>query len=218
MKQKYLPLPTLTESDIKCFWSKVDKRSPDNCWEWTATKDEFGRGLFRLGPLYKAPRISFFLANGIDPGETDVCHTCDIPSCCNPAHLWKGTRRQNNDDRDEKGHQISHPAEEHGMVILTETQVKHVLTSPQSRRSLVLDMGVSEVTISAIRCNRLWRHIDRSKYQQPSRSRARLTKKDILEIRDAHSRGSTYKELATKYQTDRMNITSIIKRKTWKHV
>lgn len=218
MKQTYLPIPTFTESDLKRFWSKVDKRGPDDCWEWTAAKDKFGRGMFRFGSLYKAPRIAFFLSNDIDPGEADVCHTCDVPSCCNPAHLWSGTRRQNNDDRDEKGHQISHPGEEHGMAILTESQVKCILSSPESGRSLALKFGVSEVTVSAIRCGRLWKHIDRSKHLCESRHRAKLTSEDVLNIRQEYINGATCKELALKYQTTPPNITSIIKRKTWKHV
>jgi len=218
MKQKYLPIPALTESDIARFWLKVDKRGSDECWKWTAAKDEFGRGLFRLGPLYKAPRIAFFLANGIDPGGTDVCHTCDIPSCCNPAHLWKGTRYQNNDDRDEKGHQISHPGEEHGMAILTETQARHVLTSPQTGRSLALELGVSECTVSAIRCGRLWKHIDRSEYSRQPRRIVRLTEEDVLEIRATYSKGLTHQELALKYHCSTQNIKFIVQRKTWKHV
>jgi hypothetical protein len=33
----------------------------------------------------------------------EACHTCDNPKCCNPKHLFAGTRQQNNDDKIAKG-------------------------------------------------------------------------------------------------------------------
>jgi len=38
----------MTESDVARFWSKVDKRGPDDCWEWNAHKYPNGYGLFRM--------------------------------------------------------------------------------------------------------------------------------------------------------------------------
>jgi hypothetical protein len=64
-------IPKLTESDLKRFWSKVDKRGPDDCWEWTASLDISQRGLFRLqGGLYKAPRVTYFLHTSCIPELT----------------------------------------------------------------------------------------------------------------------------------------------------
>jgi len=160
MKQRYCPIPKLTTADTERFWSKVDRRGSDECWSWIASRQDGGRGMIRLaGRLYKAPRVAYTLAVGSDPGQRDVCHTCDNPACCNPNHLWLGTRAENNDDRDGKGHQIAFRGERHPNAILTEPQVRSVLKSELDGRYLASRLGVSESAISAIRHRRLWKHV-----------------------------------------------------------
>ena len=160
MPQAYRPLPKLSDAEVERFRSKINMRGVDDCWLWIAARDEGGRGMTRLsGRLHKAPRVAYFLATRRDPGQRDVCHTCDTPACCNPKHLWCGTRADNNDDRDAKGHQIAHRGEKHGNAILTERQVQTLLQSPCSNVYLGQKYGVSHVTISAIRHKRIWKHL-----------------------------------------------------------
>lgn len=94
----------LSRRDIKRFWSKVLVLGDNGCWIWTGSKLR-GYGLFSLnGKTRQAHRISWMLANGREPlPKMDICHTCDNPSCINPAHLWEGTRAQNIKDAWEKG-------------------------------------------------------------------------------------------------------------------
>jgi hypothetical protein len=82
------------------FWTKVDKRGDDECWEWLAGKNEAGYGCFDIeGRHGKAHRVAWELAHGRPfPDGMLACHSCDNPSCVNPNHIWPGTHADNNRD------------------------------------------------------------------------------------------------------------------------
>ena len=83
------------------FWAKVDVKGPDDCWLWTANKNNKGYGLFRpggLAPKRLSHRLSFSDAFGPIPDGMHVLHSCDTPACVNPAHLRSGTHRENMED------------------------------------------------------------------------------------------------------------------------
>ena len=87
------------------FWEKVRILGPDECWEWQAarTVKNYGRLSAGRGVHLKAHRVAFVLENGPVPDGNCVLHTCDNPSCCNPAHLFAGTFKDNTADMIEKG-------------------------------------------------------------------------------------------------------------------
>ncbi len=96
--------------EISEFWTWVGIGDPDECWEWTRMRRQ---GTHPYGLLYvnnrqrRAHRIAWELANGPIPDGIEVCHRCDNPPCCNPAHLFLGTQRDNMDDCVAKGRHIS---------------------------------------------------------------------------------------------------------------
>ena len=91
------------------FWSKVNVRSADECWPWTAsTVDGYGQFFPIPGRRVKAHRFAYELVNlhpcpdGLvadhtchDPTECDGGTDCPHRRCCNPDHLEFVTRRAN---------------------------------------------------------------------------------------------------------------------------
>lgn len=108
------------------FWEKVDKRGPDECWEWIGYKNKkrkYGYFNKRSGEkLMLAHRMSWelFSGNPIPVGMV-VCHKCDNPSCVNPSHLFVGTMKDNMHDASVKG-RIAW-GERHGKAYLKEKDV-----------------------------------------------------------------------------------------------
>lgn len=94
---KYRPLPKFNERNVRNFHAKVAKGEPDSCWPWTGARFHHGYGAFRAqgGNWWCANRVAYLLATGVDPGDMLVCHSCDNPPCCNPAHLSLGTALDN---------------------------------------------------------------------------------------------------------------------------
>lgn len=92
------------------FWSKVQRGAPDACWLWTAGRSDFGHGRFRMGargsPERRAHVLAWELTHGPVPEGLCVLHDCpggDNPACCNLAHLWLGTKKDNTHDAMRKG-------------------------------------------------------------------------------------------------------------------
>lgn len=79
------------------FWSKVDKRNDDECWEWHGCRHPVGHGRFNQGKdghIY-AHRFSYRLAHGSLPNGLVIHHKCFNPPCVNPKHLEAITHGDN---------------------------------------------------------------------------------------------------------------------------
>lgn len=137
----------------KVFWERVQK--PDGCWLYDGAKEINGYGYLQ-NPFADRPkfitahRAAWIYTNGPIAEGMRVCHTCDIRSCINPAHLFLGTDQDNADDRVAKGRNKA--GEKAWNAKLTEAQVielRRRARAGANYRHLALEFGSS---LSAVTC------------------------------------------------------------------
>jgi len=100
-KCKYKRNAALSRRPLEAsFWKRVSPEPNTGCWLWIGAYHSFGYGVIgrKTGEkkwFISAHRLSWQLHNGEIPAGKEVCHRCDNPTCCNPAHLFLGTHREN---------------------------------------------------------------------------------------------------------------------------
>ena len=161
MTQRGRPRVPLAER----FWSKVKKASENECWLWTGAISG-GYGNIKDGTkVAKAHRVAYELTKGSVPDGLCVCHSCDVPLCVNPKHLWLGTNKQNTNDANVKLRldRVLNPEE----VLEIRKRAKRWI-GPKSTgkrymtnyRQLAREFGVSRQNIFAIMSGRSWKVVD----------------------------------------------------------
>jgi len=136
------------------FWLKVTKT--DACWLWTAAQDGKGYGVFNIGHhrTSRAHRVSWVLRHGPIADEACVLHTCDVPTCVNPDHLFLGTRADNMADCHRKG-RVQQGAR-HYMTKLTEADVHAIRAAVGSCAEIGRRFGISPSSVCMIQNGRRW--------------------------------------------------------------
>jgi hypothetical protein len=200
------------------FWAKVRKGEPDECWEWTKNRGVYGYGQLRFGGAdRRAHRVAYQLHYGVDPGTLFVCHRCDNPSCCNPAHLFLGTARENMADKVRKGRQAR--GERQGLSKLTADQVVEIRRLRMERWSitrLAKKFSVDPSLVARIVTGQIWVHVDGP--VAPPGKMTKVTEADVIAIRASHAAGESGIALAARYGISPSMVSLIVKRKTWAHV
>ena len=84
-----------TEKEKIEFWSKVNIKSENDCWEWKLSLFKNGYGQVTIKQKkYYAHRVAYIIAHG-EITKPVIMHSCDNPICCNPNHLSQGTQKEN---------------------------------------------------------------------------------------------------------------------------
>jgi len=123
------------------------------------------------GRAVLAHRLAWALAHGTVPPEGEyICHRCDNPPCCNPAHLFAGTPGDNMRDAARKGRtgqQVSpsrYPrGSGHHQAKLTEADVRVLrarVAGGETIKALAREFGVSDTAVGDAVRRRWWRHVE----------------------------------------------------------
>lgn len=142
------------------------------CWIFMGAINNFGYGIVGAGtrgqPNDRAHRIVYRHYKGEIPSGMFVCHTCDIPSCCNPDHLFIGTNQDNVDDMIRKKRNSKPPqnlhliGSAHPSAKLNEDQVieiRNLYKQGIDQKTLAEKYKVVRQTISKIINKKRFKHV-----------------------------------------------------------
>lgn len=137
------------------FWENVHKRDSNDCWPWLGCRYSTGYGKYETGYAHRYALIDL----GVDVRGKFVCHSCDNPACCNPAHLFVGTQKDNMQDMTKKERQSR--GSRRPLAKLTEDDVRIIRfhSDGVSQTELAKRYDVAPSRISRIKSNKIWRHV-----------------------------------------------------------
>jgi hypothetical protein len=188
---KPLAATDISEADRKRIRKRIPVGSPDECWEWTGVRLPTGYGNIWLnGSKKRSHRIAYALANGFIPARALVCHSCDNPPCCNPAHLFLGTHKDNVTDcikKQRHAHGDTHPA------VINPGYLRRGDRHPLRERPELIKFGSQSAN-------------------------SKLTEADIPKIRELRACGATQQDIGDIFGVTASNIACVLKGITWSQV
>ena len=172
-------IPELNQMDKLRFWSRSEKRGPNECWNWVGAKTYDGYGAFKMvGFVFRSHRVAFHLAGGLfTPEKQCCCHHCDNKICVNPSHLFAGSDLDNAVDRQSKLRGNNARGERHKsrtkpesvtrgekqhLSKLTESSVRQIRARHKSGEPYVrlgIEFGVARGSIRMVVLRKTWKHI-----------------------------------------------------------
>lgn len=132
------------------LWSSVDRSGGvDSCWNWQRSTTSKGYGVtYVKGKQVLAHRLALNVSGVSIPDGMYALHRCDNPRCCNPAHLFLGTKAENNADMHRK---MRHSfGERHKRSKLTSAQVEEIKaarTSGKTQREVAAMFGIGQTQV-----------------------------------------------------------------------
>lgn len=224
-------MPIHDDRTIARFWAKVDIRGPDECWDWKAGRLAAGYGAFHLSyprrRMMQSYKVAFEIAKG-DRGKLWVLHTCDRQPCCNPAHLYLGTPKNNADDcktRERRPRVVWFPAAKLQRDDVLE--IRRLLDSGASSQTLATRYKVTERAIKDIQTGDTWSWVGTAaesadhwikgeNFSNPNpRPVAKITEADVVQIRKMLAEGVLQRDIAKQFGLHDSAVSRISTGKQW---
>jgi hypothetical protein len=146
------------------FEARISPEPTSGCWLWTASCFATGYGQIaseRGQQPHYAHRLAYELYCG-PVGEKHVLHHCDVRECCNPAHLYLGSDKENARDRSVRGRARGPQVKgnDHWSSRLTEAAVRDILRKRMKQTDYAAMYGVTKWAISSVQRRKNWKHVD----------------------------------------------------------
>ena len=225
------------EKVIARFWSYVDIRSEDECWEWKRGRHRFGYGVFYPQPRPNRGRLTHQFAYEVTKGSRGalfVLHKCDNPPCCNPAHLRLGTQADNMREMNERGRHVKvvrKPGQRwHGKLVDEQVyEARRLLDDGALLKDVAKKFGISIPTASNIRLRNIWKHLPE---EDPEAARLRprgapkgmrnglskMTDEQVREGRKLLDAGARQADVAALLGVSPITASRLKRRKGWTHI
>ena len=167
VKRVYAPKTGGAERHVdflrQLFARKAVIDNSSGCWNWPHRNNQgYGRIWFsnRNNSAHRCAAVVFL---GFNPSSgLCVLHRCDNPSCVNPAHLFVGTKADNNADRARKNRSADTFGSKNPNAYLTENDVAEILNKRRSGAfltTLAREYGVSITHIWRITRGDTWTQV-----------------------------------------------------------
>ena len=142
---------------IKRFMAKVD--TTGECWLWMGAVSGSGYGNFTFNGGQVTPhRFSYLINRGEIPAGHVVMHSCDNRLCVNPKHLSTGSHLDNSLDMVHKDRHAR--GSRNPVSTLSEADVVAIRADGRIQRVIAEEYGVTQASISLIKLNLSWKHVD----------------------------------------------------------
>lgn len=145
------------------IWSKIEVLGNEECWPYKEKLNEHGYGVFHIKhKSLLAHRVIYQLSKGEIPAGMIIMHSCDNPSCCNPAHLTLGTQQDNIRDMNNKGRGVTPFGEKCHKSKLKESEVRKIrdLQGSKNHKELAEMFGVTPSNVLFILKKKTWKHVE----------------------------------------------------------
>ena len=131
------------------FNQLCDRRGAGECWLWLGAKRSAGHGQFRLDKVTISAHAASLILSGVPKPSAGAhaLHSCDNPSCVNPAHLFLGTPRDNMHDKINKG-RANLPYYPDEIIEQVRTRVQ---SGNETGRAIAKEFSMSEMLVSLIK-------------------------------------------------------------------